>query len=351
MLKPELWKAVQDLLKKNPQSPVIEQLCNDAGVTLLRLPPYHCALNPIELLWGQVKRYVREHNGTHKIKDVKELTKHAMSLVSPENCFKMVRHSQQIEDYYSEVDGTNILDAMGMICFLQMKHVRLLNKTSHLGYEVKPVVIPALDLDDSSDSGSLDDIPDNSFNNNNNNNNLAGSPSSPSAWVNVNDIDGTSGPMPDVFSGAYWRSFAKDFKLYDLTESCGSETDTASEGPDDATVTDEAGPSKFKCDFCDKEFSRRCNLAQHSGNHRLCDKCGQTFNGLNAKQRLAKHSKICLAKQKTSGFQCQKCAKTYKFQSYLVRHVKTCGIIVSCAKCKRIFKTNQGLKLHKCPQF
>ena len=32
------------------------------GHTILRLPPYHCELNPIELIWSQVKDYVAVEN-------------------------------------------------------------------------------------------------------------------------------------------------------------------------------------------------------------------------------------------------------------------------------------------------
>lgn len=34
----------------------------EKGHTILWLPPYHCNLNPIELVWGQVKEYVARNN-------------------------------------------------------------------------------------------------------------------------------------------------------------------------------------------------------------------------------------------------------------------------------------------------
>ena len=42
----------------------IDQLFKEAGHTVLRLPPYHCDLNPIELIWSQLKRYVAANNVT-----------------------------------------------------------------------------------------------------------------------------------------------------------------------------------------------------------------------------------------------------------------------------------------------
>ena len=33
-----------------------------AGHEVICIPPHHCELNPIELCWSQVKRYIKEHN-------------------------------------------------------------------------------------------------------------------------------------------------------------------------------------------------------------------------------------------------------------------------------------------------
>jgi len=41
---------------------VIDEYTKDNNKTVLRLPPYHCELNPIELAWSSVKNYVRSHN-------------------------------------------------------------------------------------------------------------------------------------------------------------------------------------------------------------------------------------------------------------------------------------------------
>lgn len=38
------------------------RLCRQHGVELLRLPPYHCHFNPIELAWADLKSYVRANN-------------------------------------------------------------------------------------------------------------------------------------------------------------------------------------------------------------------------------------------------------------------------------------------------
>ena len=45
------------------------------GHEVLRLPPYHCELNPIELIWGDLKGFVGRENSTFKGEDVKALIK------------------------------------------------------------------------------------------------------------------------------------------------------------------------------------------------------------------------------------------------------------------------------------
>lgn len=41
---------------------VIDTIAADAGHKVVRLPPYHCQYNPIELIWAQVKTYVAKKN-------------------------------------------------------------------------------------------------------------------------------------------------------------------------------------------------------------------------------------------------------------------------------------------------
>ena len=43
---------------------VVNEIAEKSGHTVLRLPPYHCTLNPTELIWSQLKGYVARHNTT-----------------------------------------------------------------------------------------------------------------------------------------------------------------------------------------------------------------------------------------------------------------------------------------------
>jgi transposase len=61
----------------------IDALAEESGFNVLRLPPYHCDINPIEQIWSQIKRYVTAENTTFKIQDVERLTNEAITKVTP----------------------------------------------------------------------------------------------------------------------------------------------------------------------------------------------------------------------------------------------------------------------------
>ena len=52
----------------------VDEMAKAAGHEVVRLPLYHCELNPIELAWSQVKRYIKENNQLFTSTAVKELT-------------------------------------------------------------------------------------------------------------------------------------------------------------------------------------------------------------------------------------------------------------------------------------
>ena len=49
-------------------------MLNLHGHEVIRTPVRHCELNPIELIWAQVKGFVAKGNNTFRLKDAKELT-------------------------------------------------------------------------------------------------------------------------------------------------------------------------------------------------------------------------------------------------------------------------------------
>ena len=68
------WKAgmlkseLHELVKKNKPEPqyVCHRMALEQGFVVLRLPPYHCIFNPIELIWDWIKGKVAKENKTFK---------------------------------------------------------------------------------------------------------------------------------------------------------------------------------------------------------------------------------------------------------------------------------------------
>lgn len=69
LVKSQLLAKVK-CLKSQYNKYVIDEYARENNKTVLRLPPYHWELNPIELAWSSVKNYVRMNNTTFKLKDV-----------------------------------------------------------------------------------------------------------------------------------------------------------------------------------------------------------------------------------------------------------------------------------------
>ncbi|XP_060875351.1 uncharacterized protein LOC132948737 [Metopolophium dirhodum] len=91
-------KAKSDLieivkrLKPKYNTYVIDDIAKEAGKSILRLPPYHCELNPIELVWSMVKQYVKANNTTFKLTDVKNLLYQALDRVTPGDWQNFISH-------------------------------------------------------------------------------------------------------------------------------------------------------------------------------------------------------------------------------------------------------------------
>lgn len=79
-------------------------MAKDDGKMVLRLPPYHCELNPIELVWSLVKSYVKSNNTTYKTIDVKHLLHQAIDRVKPEDWQSFIRYVKDEEQKFWNVD-------------------------------------------------------------------------------------------------------------------------------------------------------------------------------------------------------------------------------------------------------
>ncbi len=102
-LKAELYA----LIKKYKPKPeyVVDRLITQHGHKVLRLPPYHCDLNPIEQLWGIIKNDVARNNTDFKLDSMKKLTEEAINRVSLNVIKKTFGHAIKVEKEYWKKDG------------------------------------------------------------------------------------------------------------------------------------------------------------------------------------------------------------------------------------------------------
>lgn len=87
------------------QKYVIDNIAKRAGHTIVRLPPYHCNFNPIELVWSQVKGFVASNNTTFKIRDIRPLVETSVTHVTAEKWKNCIAHAIKEEDRMWNLDG------------------------------------------------------------------------------------------------------------------------------------------------------------------------------------------------------------------------------------------------------
>ena len=106
MLKPELYQLIKN--SKPQKEYVVDRMINNDAHLVLRLPPYHCCLNPIEMIWGIMKSYIAAENKTFKLADMKVLADEAIKSISAETVSRTIGHVLKIEEHYWTADGLDM---------------------------------------------------------------------------------------------------------------------------------------------------------------------------------------------------------------------------------------------------
>lgn len=114
MTKAELLEIIKRNKPPNPTY-VIDELAENAGHKVVRLPPYHCHFNSIELIWAQVKGYVARNNKLFTITETKRLTMEAIDRVSSAEWKKVVEHVKKVIDEAWDKEGIMEQDVEQMI--------------------------------------------------------------------------------------------------------------------------------------------------------------------------------------------------------------------------------------------
>ncbi|KAL3286751.1 hypothetical protein HHI36_001244 [Cryptolaemus montrouzieri] len=72
---------------------VVDEMARNQNKIVLRLSSYHCELNPIELVWAEMKNYVASKNTSFKFQDMKKLFAEFIERIDAvkwQNCIKHV---------------------------------------------------------------------------------------------------------------------------------------------------------------------------------------------------------------------------------------------------------------------
>ncbi|XP_060881942.1 uncharacterized protein LOC132953567 [Metopolophium dirhodum] len=103
MVIPQLLEIVKRV-KPHHDKYVIDELAKQYDCIILRLPPYHCDLNPIELAWPLVKNYVSMNKTTSKLTDVEQLLIEGVERVTPNIWKNFISQTKVEEDKLWKID-------------------------------------------------------------------------------------------------------------------------------------------------------------------------------------------------------------------------------------------------------
>jgi hypothetical protein len=98
--KPALLNAV---VKKETKY-VVDEMAKAVGIRIARLPPYHCELNPIEMVWAKAKGEVARRNVEYKLSAAMQIMDEETKKCGSEYWQKLVEHVKKEEERVLEAD-------------------------------------------------------------------------------------------------------------------------------------------------------------------------------------------------------------------------------------------------------
>ena len=102
VLRTELWMLCK-IHRATNTSKVIDNIAKRYGHEVLHLPPYHCNLNAIELIWANEKNFVAHENKEMTLESV-ELFRKRRAEITAEMCKKCAEHVEHVELSYWKTD-------------------------------------------------------------------------------------------------------------------------------------------------------------------------------------------------------------------------------------------------------
>lgn len=97
--KPQLYEIIKEK-KSNFKQYVLDTELAKYGHIVLRLPPYHPELNPIEKVWATVKNYVASRNLTFRLNDAIKLAEEKFSEITKNEWENICDHVNNIATEY-----------------------------------------------------------------------------------------------------------------------------------------------------------------------------------------------------------------------------------------------------------
>lgn len=102
MLKSELFELCSQLATK-PEF-LIDNIARKHGHSILRTPPYHPELQPIETCWAIVKNHVAKYND-FTMKKVQILLEEGFEKVTAKTCQELIKKIKTQEDIFWNEDS------------------------------------------------------------------------------------------------------------------------------------------------------------------------------------------------------------------------------------------------------
>ncbi|XP_070385359.1 uncharacterized protein [Dermacentor albipictus] len=99
MVKKQLLELVASV-KPRFLSYIAKSAAERTGYIVLRLPPYHCEFNPIELVWAKVKNGIDADNRDFKPSTVEDILREKIKHVTAENWWKNIHHVMDMKEKF-----------------------------------------------------------------------------------------------------------------------------------------------------------------------------------------------------------------------------------------------------------
>ncbi len=95
-----------EVLSKIAPSPtyIIDEIAARHGHEILRTPPYHPELQPIEICWGVVKNHIAR-NCDFTMANLMVQLEDAFSSVTAKTCSRIIRKVRRVEDRFWKEDA------------------------------------------------------------------------------------------------------------------------------------------------------------------------------------------------------------------------------------------------------